>query len=91
MKIRKADQTDAYGIAKVQVDSWQTTYKNIVPDDFLEEMTYEKREPKWKEIILNQEVFVSETNDGEIVGFSNGGKEQVSTLNLRENYMLYIF
>lgn len=30
MKIRKAEITDAEGIAKVHVDSWKTTYKNIV-------------------------------------------------------------
>lgn len=40
MKIRKAVLTDAKGIAKVHVDSWRTTYKNIIPDEFLKKFTY---------------------------------------------------
>src|SRR5699024_6256566 len=75
MKIRKAYSNDALGVAKVQVDSWKTTYKNIVPDGYLEQMTYENREKKWKDIIFNQAVFVAE-NNGEIIGFSNGGNER---------------
>ncbi|MGM8214726.1 GNAT family N-acetyltransferase [Bacillaceae bacterium W0354] len=76
MKIRKASSNDALGVAKVQVDSWKTTYKNIVPDEYLEQMTYENREKKWKDIISNQAVFIAENNSGEIIGFSNGGKER---------------
>ena len=76
MKVRKANPKDAIGVAKVQVDSWKTTYKNIIPNVFLNKMTYDSREQKWKEIISNQSVFVAETNEGEIVGFSNGGKER---------------
>lgn len=36
MKIRKAYLNDALGVAKVQVDSWKTTYKNIVPEAYLD-------------------------------------------------------
>jgi hypothetical protein len=46
MKIRKATPNDARNIAKVQVNSWRTTYKNIVPDEFLENMGYKDREQK---------------------------------------------
>ncbi|TCP18025.1 acetyltransferase (GNAT) family protein [Scopulibacillus darangshiensis] len=76
MKFRKANSNDALGVARVQVDSWKTTYKNIVPDEYLEQMTYESREKKWKDIISKQAVFVAENNKGEIVGFSNAGKER---------------
>lgn len=76
MNIRRAVPDDARGVAKVQVDSWKTTYKNIVPDEYLNKMTYERREQKWKDIISDQTVFVAETDDGEIIGFSNGGKER---------------
>ena len=34
MKIRQANIEDAQGIGKVHVDSWRTTYKGILPDDF---------------------------------------------------------
>lgn len=92
MNIRKAVQGDAKGVAKVQVDSWQTTYKNIIPDEYLNKMTYESREQKWKDIISNQAVFIAETDDGEIIGFSNGGKERSGkyTNYSGELYAIYI-
>ncbi|WP_226036574.1 GNAT family N-acetyltransferase [Aquibacillus saliphilus] len=76
MNIRKSIPDDAKGVAKVQVDSWKTTYVNIIPDEYLNQMTYKSREQKWKDIISNQAVYVAETNDGEIIGFSNGGTER---------------
>lgn len=74
MKIRKATIEDAKAIAKVQVDTWRTTYKNIVPDDYLENMSYGQRESIWKSIIPQCYVYVAETNGGEVVGFASGGK-----------------
>jgi len=76
MTIRKAKPEDAFGIAKVQVDSWRTTYKGIVPDSFLEELSYEKREKVWKEAIGSHHLFVAENKQGQIVGFVSGGKER---------------
>lgn len=43
MNIRKANRDDAPGIAKVHVDSWRTTYKGIIPQSFLDELSYEQR------------------------------------------------
>ncbi|WP_306428702.1 hypothetical protein [Robertmurraya siralis] len=42
MIIREATLSDAEGIAKVHVDSWRTTYKGIVSDVFLEQLSYKK-------------------------------------------------
>jgi len=74
--IRKADVTDAKAIAKVHVDSWRTTYANIVPDDYLTNLSYESREQNWQKTIPNGGVFVAENNAGDIVGFASGGKER---------------
>lgn len=76
MKIRRAGINDALGIAKVHVDSWRTTYKGIVPDTYLNGLSYSKREENWRRNLLSSEVFVAETNEGEIIGFSSGGKER---------------
>ena len=73
MTIRKANSNDAREIAKVQVDTWNTAYQGIVPDEYLKQMTYSSRENMWKNILSNQTVFVAEKN-GEIIGFANGGK-----------------
>ncbi|EWG12883.1 GNAT family N-acetyltransferase [Cytobacillus firmus] len=76
MKIRTAKLSDAGGIAKVHVDSWRTTYKNIIPEEFLENLSYQSREELWINIIPKGIVFVAENDEGQIVGFSSGGKER---------------
>ncbi|MFT4416444.1 N-acetyltransferase family protein [Fredinandcohnia humi] len=76
MQIRKAVVSDAKGIAKVHVDSWKSTYKGIVPDEFLEQLKYESREKMWNQAIPTSTVFVAENEVGHIVGFSSGGKER---------------
>ncbi|WP_419881655.1 N-acetyltransferase family protein [Peribacillus sp. B-H-3] len=76
MRIRKAELTDAKEIAKVHVNSWKTTYADIIPDEYLNNLVYEGREKLWKENIPNSEVFVAENEEGKIVGFSSGGKEK---------------
>lgn len=76
MHIRQGEPHDAKGIAKVQVDSWRTTYKGIVPDSFLKNLSYDSREKIWSQVISQGHLFVAETKDGEIVGFACGGKER---------------
>ncbi|NHC43551.1 GNAT family N-acetyltransferase [Bacillus sp. MM2020_1] len=92
MNIRKAVLSDAKGIAKVHVDCWKTTYKNIVPDEFLNNLTYESREQLWKNNIPNGGVYVAENREGEIVGFSSGGIERSGNYNGFEGelYAIYI-
>lgn len=92
MKIRKATPSDAYDIAKVQVDTWKTTYKNIVPNNFLNQMTYESREKQWEQVMNVHPVFVAETETGEIIGFANGGAERTGDYPdyTGELYALYI-
>lgn len=76
MKLRKAVTADAKGIAKVHVDSWRTTYKNMIPDSFLEQLSYKEREQMWISAIPGGHVYVAETGAGKIVGFACGGKER---------------
>jgi GNAT superfamily N-acetyltransferase len=80
-KIRKAVLSDAKGVAKVHVDSWKTTYANMVSDDYLSNLTYESREQLWLNIIPNGGVYVAENRDGKVIGFSSGGKERSGEYN----------
>lgn len=41
MQFRQATSQDAKRIAKVHVDSWRTTYQGIIPDSYLDGLTYE--------------------------------------------------
>jgi ribosomal protein S18 acetylase RimI-like enzyme len=75
--IRQATLEDAAGITKVHIDTWRTTYRGIVPDEFLANMSYEERTQRWTNIFNNSEGksyhFVAENDDGCIVGFVSGG------------------
>lgn len=72
--IRKATIQDARSIAEVQVDTWRTAYKNIIPDDYLLSLSYEQQEQIWTNIIPHCTVMVAENQEGQLVGFASGGK-----------------
>ncbi|MCH7323357.1 GNAT family N-acetyltransferase [Solibacillus sp. MA9] len=80
MIIRIAKLEDAANIAKVHVDSWRTTYKNIIPQSFLDKLSYEQRTTLWQNNMANpaRNIFVAETND-EIIGFVVGEKRDTNT------------
>lgn len=78
MIIRKASLIDAEGIAKVHVDSWRTTYENIIPKDYLDNLSYNQRADLWKNNIRNKEnfVIVAENDEGQIIGFADAWKRE---------------
>lgn len=82
MIIRKAKLDDATGIAKVHVDSWKSTYKGIIPDDFLNNLSYERRTELWKKNIAKEDnhVVVAENNEGQIVGFADAWKRETNVV-----------
>ena len=92
MLIREAKVEDAKGIARVHVDSWRTTYKGIVPDSFLESLSYERREQIWTTGIEENKVYIAEDKRGEIVGFASGGKERTGKYEayIGELYAIYL-
>lgn len=82
MKIRKANIEDAQGIGKVHVDSWRTTYIGILPDDFLNNLSYEQRTELWKKNISDATnyVLVAENEQDEIIGFATGGTRKTNSV-----------
>jgi len=82
MHIRKATLQDAEAIARVHVDSWKTTYKGIIPDDFLNNLSYTQRSDLWTQAIPQQDhyIMVAETSEGQIVGFADGWKKETNTV-----------
>lgn len=82
MKIRKAVLSDAAGIAKVHVDSWKSTYKNIIPDAYLKKLSYEQRTELWKRNITKEGnyVFIGENHQGEIIGFADCGRRETNNV-----------
>ncbi|HLI07406.1 MAG TPA: GNAT family N-acetyltransferase [Ktedonobacteraceae bacterium] len=95
MIVRAARVEDAGGIAKVHVDSWRTTYKGVIPDDFLASLSYESRSQRWRSMLSNPTRFagdfVAEDKTGRIVGFISGGPAQEPYPVYRgELYAIYI-
>ncbi|WP_342526705.1 GNAT family N-acetyltransferase [Chryseomicrobium sp. FSL W7-1435] len=94
MRIRRAILEDAEQIAKVHVDSWRTTYKNIIPQAFLDGLSYSKRIPLWEMNLSRPEnyVLVAENEHSQIVGFADTSKraENVhpNSLDLTSIYLL---
>jgi GNAT superfamily N-acetyltransferase len=83
MIIREVKATDAASIAKVNADSWKTTYAGILPQEYLDSISYEQRTSIWqarlsdpKEIWQGWFYYIAEDEKGNIVGFAGGGPER---------------
>ncbi|MEG4088464.1 GNAT family N-acetyltransferase [Microcoleus sp. Pol12B4] len=81
MIVREAKIADAPAIARVNLDTWRTAYRKIVPTDYFAQLSYEKAESRWQEILTNVKntgvfVCVAENDSGQIVGFAAGGGER---------------
>lgn len=82
MMIRVATIEDTKGIAKVHVDSWRTTYQGIIPEDFLNNLSYEQRTNLWILNIskANIHLLVAQNSEGEIIGFADCWKRETNTV-----------
>lgn len=93
--IRKANPEDAPGIAKVHIDTWRSTYTGIIPNDYLDELSYDHAENIWRERIASPEpmglIYVAEIQGGDIVGFVTGGPERTEEYSFDgEIYAIYV-
>ena len=93
--IRPAHRDDAAGIARVHVDSWRTTYKGIVPDTILDNLSYETRTRQWYIGLSNPNRtifdYVATDPSDQIVGFVNGGTERSGDPEYKgELYAIYL-
>lgn len=81
MEIRAARPDDVPAIAKVHVDSWRTTYKDILPKSYLNDLSYDARETMWSESFgeENDSFLIVAEDQGKVVGFSAGGKARQDT------------
>ena len=71
--IRAATQDDAGSISRVHIESWRTTYRGIVPNQFLADLNVEERAVRWREVLKSDPyIFIAE-RDGQVIGFISGG------------------
>jgi GNAT superfamily N-acetyltransferase len=72
--IRSARPADAAVLARVYVDSWRETYRGVIPQDYLEGMSYATHERRWRQTLAaGGWGFVAEL-DNRVVGFASGGR-----------------
>jgi GNAT superfamily N-acetyltransferase len=96
MKIIKAKPEMASEIAKVHVDSWKTTYKGLLPDEILSNLSYDKSTTTFtKRLNENNDkkfFFVALNGNGDVVGFVDGGpiRDESSNHDMAEIYAIYI-
>jgi ribosomal protein S18 acetylase RimI-like enzyme len=93
--IREAIPEDASGIAQVHIQSWQTSYRGMVPDEVLDNLSIKRREGYWQQITSGSEilhfVFVAENEQEEVVGFASGGRSRQESLPFAgELYAIYL-
>jgi L-amino acid N-acyltransferase YncA len=70
MNISPAASEDAAAIARVQVRSWQAAYAHLMPEDYLANLSVEKRELMWREFIPRGSPELLVARDEEcVVGF----------------------
>lgn len=93
MKIRKAVLKDAQSIAKISVETWNTAYKDILPQSVLDARKVDdKRIASWSNKINKQSditIVCEENND--VVGFLWAGINRDSKITIsNELYAIYV-
>ncbi|MBA2494230.1 MAG: GNAT family N-acetyltransferase, partial [Acidobacteria bacterium] len=90
---RRANVKDALAVAKVHVESWHKSFAGIVPQEFLDNLTVEKREQAFRQRFgeENYKMFVAETANDGIVGFADFGKSREKDFAFEaELYAIYL-
>ena len=94
MIIREANRQDLCSIAKVQVDSNRSTYIGIMPEDYLNRLSYESKANEWDERLFNKKstkfMYVAETGNANIVGFVSASLVRNNDIYERELCSIYI-
>ena len=90
--IRVALPNDAAEIARVHVESWRSSYRGLLADEFLDSLSEAGYTDRWRRVIGDgaSRVFVVEEPDG-VVGFASGGRERAGESGYEgELYAIYI-
>jgi ribosomal protein S18 acetylase RimI-like enzyme len=90
--VRAAVIEDAPAIARIHVASWRSTYRTLLPADFLASLDEAGYADRWTRFIgeASNVVYVVE-DEGLLVGFASGGRERAGETGYTgELYAIYI-
>jgi ribosomal protein S18 acetylase RimI-like enzyme len=89
---RAATIEDATAIARIHVASWRSTYRTMLPSEFLDSLSEVGYADRWRRFIGEEGnlVYVIE-EAGRLVGFASGGRERAGEVGFKgELYAIYV-
>ena len=69
--VRESTEADAYDVARVNILSWQSAYRDIIPDDYLNNLNIDKRAERLKKDLVEyagKTYWFAMAYDGKIIG-----------------------
>jgi ribosomal protein S18 acetylase RimI-like enzyme len=90
--IRPARLEDAKAIARIEVDTWRSTYAGMLPDRVLLNMSERRQTASWASFLRHrpEDVAVAQAGNN-VIGFGNCGTQRDSTIRFAgEIYTLYV-
>src|SRR6185503_21278873 len=91
--VREAKLADAEGIARAATESWQTSYRGILPNTVLDRIDVGQRADTRRKILRDRSIFQLVAYDithGDIVGFCDAGAARRHVPQSAEIYALYM-
>jgi ribosomal protein S18 acetylase RimI-like enzyme len=91
--VRPARLADAQAIARIEVETWRTTYAGMLPDRVLLGMSERRQTSSWASFLRHRpdDVRVAENAKGAVTGFGNCGAQRNNTVDYAgEIYTLYV-
>ncbi len=91
--VREATLDDADGIARAHTDSWQTSYRGILPDTVLDRIDVGQRAETRRRILRDRSIYQLVAYDlthGDIVGFCDAGPSRRHVPYAGELYAIYL-
>jgi ribosomal protein S18 acetylase RimI-like enzyme len=78
IRIRRARKSDATAIGRVYVETWQSTYAGLLPDEMLVRMSDARQTAWWSRALDDSResrgIFVADDEDMGVVGFGSCGQ-----------------
>lgn len=92
--IRSANFNDAADIASVHISAWQESYKNIINQEYLNQISFIAKLQLREQMLANQSsenISLVGVHDGKIIGFCDGGRSrETSNEYSGEIYAIYL-
>jgi ribosomal protein S18 acetylase RimI-like enzyme len=91
--VRAARLADAEAIARIEVETWRTTYAGMLPDRVLLNMSERRQTASWASFLRHRpdDVRIAQTPRGSVTGFGNCGAQRNSAIDFGgEIYTLYV-